>query len=1008
MWRDKSWQINLFLSLLLAFFLLGNTPNTLAQSGATTGAATGVVTDEQGGVISAALVVAKNLQTNQIREVQTSDDGSYSLSLLPPGNYEISVTVSGFKKTISRFELVLGTTAFCNFTLPIDAGESEVIEVIGNTGVDKTKTESSSNNDRGRIDGLPINRRNFLDFSLTSPRVTPDRTPQQGVAASSGLSFNGLPARANYITIDGLDNNDGGPGSVRSTFSQEAVQEFQVVSDSYSAEFGKAIGGVINIVTRGGTNNLKASLFSLNRGETIAARNAFATIKPEFKQYQFGATLGGAIKKDRAFFFTSFERLSIKQNSIVTISNDIIKSINTQGFPIRNGPIPFGVGTTTFLARTDFQLSPSDSLYIRYNYGRTSNGAGEPFGDLISGSRVADTTAGIQALRDNSVAINNTYISTKFNLVNETRFLYSKRTQTIVPRDVNGPQVNLVADEGLIVFGTGTLLPQPREQNLYQIVNNISLTRGRNQIKFGLDYAHDGIPNGFVPVFSGGFAFFPPLDLRPQGGPFFTGLQAFDPSTRTPQQRAFLTFLSAFLPTQIPGFPMLRLADQGLPSIFAQGFTRTSGPTTKTDRDSLSTFFQDDIKINESLLIKLGLRYDISNVNTLNSNSGNFSPRVSISYRPKAIPKMNIHAAYGLFFAPSLYGPAFVANESTSGALKVLILPFPLSLPIYGSPQKRLPLGESLPANAPFIPQLSLEFVTQPDTRASYSQQTNFGIDYFIGNNMVVSGSYTFVRGLRILSQRNINPIVRPIVGDPLTSAMVGRIDPTRGDVFEFTNAYDSYYNAFTLSFNRRLSQRIGFLSSYTFAKSIDNFIDIRNELQQSVDPTNPLGERGLSLQDVRSRFVFSGNWELSYTKNPFLKDFQLSTIINLESGRPYNLLAGVDLNLNGDNPPGDRPLVGGASIARNSGLTPGFVGVDMRLTRNITFKEKYRLQLHIEAFNLFNRVNISDVNPIFTPDSQGNFNLPSKDGSRFISPPERFRASFAPRQFQLGLKVSF
>src|SRR6185436_18695234 len=150
----------------------------------------------------------------------------------------------------------------------------------------------------------------------------------------------------------------------------------------------------------------------------------------------------------------------------------------------------------------------------------------------------------------------------------------------------------------------------------------------------------------------------------------------------------------------------------------------------------------------------------------------------------------------------------------------------------------------------------------------------------------------------------NINPIVRPIPGDPVGSAIAGRVDPTRGDVFEFASVYDSYYHGVTLLINKRLTNRFGFFASYTFSKAIDNFIDIRNELQQSVDPLNPAGERGLSLQDVRSRFIFSGVWELNYTQNRFLRDFQLSSIVNLESGRPFNLLAGADLNLNGDNPP--------------------------------------------------------------------------------------------------------
>jgi hypothetical protein len=173
--------------------------------------------------------------------------------------------------------------------------------------------------------------------------------------------------------------------------------------------------------------------YIVHRNESIAARNAFSPIKPEFKQYQFGATLGGAIKKNKAFYFLSFERLSVKQNSVVTITDDTVRSINSQGFSIRNGPIAFGIGTSTFLARTDFQIAPNDRLFVRYNYGRTFNGAGEPFGDLIGGSRVADTNAGRLSLDDNSIAVNNSYVNPSSNLVNETRFLYRRRNQTIVP-----------------------------------------------------------------------------------------------------------------------------------------------------------------------------------------------------------------------------------------------------------------------------------------------------------------------------------------------------------------------------------------------------------------------------------------------------------------------------------------------------------------------------------------------------------------------------------------------
>ncbi len=973
------------------------------QAGSTTASLTGTVIDEQKSIIPGAVITARNLQTNLTREIQASEDGSYSLPQLPPGLYEISVQAPGFSNNMARIELILGRNSLYDFTMRV-SGEANLVIVEASSLLDQGKTESSTNNGRQRIDNLPINRRNFLDFSLTSPRVTPDRTPQQGVAATSGISFNGLPARQNNITIDGLDNNDPGPGTVRSTFSQDAVQEFQVVSDGYSAEFGKALGGVVNIVTRGGSNEVHSTLFFLNRNDSLSARNAFANINPEFKQYQFGATLGGPIKKDKAFFFTSFERLSIKQNSVVAISDATVQSAFREGFPIANGPVPFGIGTTTFLARGDVRVSPNNTLYFRYNYGGTFNGAGEPFGELITGSQVANTNAGVQNLQDNNFAFSNTYINPGLNLVNETRFLYARRNQDLDPIDPTGPQINIVAPEGLVVFGRGTLLPQPKKTRTYQFINNVTLSRGRQTVKFGVDFTYVDVPLFRVPIFPGGFATFVPLDLTGLGGPILTGLQAFDQSLRTPQQKAALTNLAQQLPIIAPGFPVLPLATMGIPAAFAQGFLASNASGVVSRSKTFSTFIQDDIKIRPNFLLKLGLRYDINRTSFLADNSGNVSPRVGLSFRPAKLEKLHLRASYGLFFATPLFGPATVGQNTSSGALKIPVIPFPLSLLFYSLPGKRLPDGDTIPPGVPFTPQLSLEFRNDPGMRAAYTQQVNAGFDYFLDRNTALIVNYDYVRGIKIFSQRNINPIVRPIPGDGVGSAVTGRVDTTRGDVFEFASAYDSYYNGLTISLNRRVLNNFGFIASYTFSKAIDNFIDIRNELQQSVDPLNLEGERGLSLQDVRSRFVFSGTWDLNYTQNPFLRDFQVSSIINLESGRPFNLLAGQDLNLNGDNPPGDRP----ASLARNSGLTPGFAKVDLRVTRSITFKENYKLQLFFEGFNIFNRVNISDVNPIFPQNPDGTFNLPAKDGNRFIATPDRFRAAFAPRQFQFGMRFAF
>jgi hypothetical protein len=774
------------------------------------------------------------------------------------------------------------------------------------------------------------------------------------------------------------------------------------VSDNYSAEFGRALGGVINIVTKSGTNDFHSTIFSFFRNDQTSARDVFTPKKTDYKQNQFGITLSGPIKKDRAYFFASFDRRLIRQNNLVTVSDATVASANREGFIFSNGPIPFSVGNTNVLARMDLQVNQNDTLWVRYNGGFSYDGAFEPFGSLKT-----DSNGGIQRLKDNSIAFNNTYISTGLNLVNETRFLYNKFDQKVDPIS-NQTQISLSVPEGNVFFGTNRVLPQPRTINVYQMVDNVSLVRGKHQIKTGVDFTVKDT-DAAIPIFQTGFAVFQPIDFsalfKMPNLPVFSTLQAFDPTLRTPQQQAFLQVLASTLPSQVPGFPKLPLDKSGIPLTFIQGF---GNPNVSVRAKLFSAFIQDDIKIKDNLLLKAGLRYDISRYEFFPKNNGDFSPRLSLVYRPHNTQKLSLKASYGIFFASQLVGTALAAKDFASGGLKILVQPLPFSFVPYYLPDRRFPVQATLPAGANFTPQLSQNLIVQPDLKDSYSHQVTTGFDYFLNRDTAISVSYNLVRGVKLFSVRSINPIVRPVPGDILTSVTQGRVDPTQGDVFEFESAFDSYFHGLTLSVERRFTKNFGFLAHYTFSKAIDNFVDFRADFQETNDSLKPGNERGLSLQDVRSRAVFSGVWNLPYSKNFLLKDYSLSAIVTLESGRPYNLLAGVDLNQNGDNPPGDRPL----GIGRNAGITKGFSSVDLRLQRIVKLRETMSLQATIEVFNLFNRVNFNtnsdSTNRIFLPDAQGQFTLPNKDGGRFTLPNDRYQGAFSPRQFQIGVKFVF
>ncbi|MBX7223032.1 MAG: TonB-dependent receptor [Blastocatellia bacterium] len=998
----------LWLVMLAEFFLgWGANSRGLAQSGgATTGELSGSVTDIQEIPVAGVAVTARRTETNLTRQTQTDEAGRYFFLLLPPGSYEIRVEAPGFAPQSATVAVTIGTAQTAGFRLALEQTK-DIVEVYASDDSFaknhvRRKTESSTIINQVLINGLPINQRDFLDYSRTAARVTEDRIPAQGVSTTSKLSFNGQVSRLNNISVDGLDNNDRGVGSVRGTFSQEAVREFQIVSDNFSAEFGRSLGGVINIVTRGGTNELHGTGFGFFRTQSLSARDPFSILKPPFEQDQFGLVLGGPVKRDKAFYFTSFERRSIQQNNIVTIRDATIASAARQGFGVRNGPVPFSFGSSTFLGRLDANLTPNLTMWLRYNGTFTYDGNFEPYGGLT-----AETATGISRASENVGAASFTYLNPKQNLVNETRILVSRYSQLSLPVQT-GVQVNLVAPEGLAVFGQGTTVPSSREVKPIQLVNQTTWVQGSHHFRFGVDFLRSP-GNARVGFLSGGVATFSPLVFSTPGGQTirFSGIEAFDPTQRTSEQLAFLKFLAVALPIQFPAFPtQVRLDRLGLPLSYVQSFGTAKESPLTTD---FSAFAQDEWTLRSNLLVKLGVRYDRDRFSNELPPLGSVSPRLALSYNPGWLRQVNVRLGYGLFYAAPLAVAATFAEAQKHRSIQGFAIPFPFSVLPFGLPGHGYPAGQEVPANIPNFPQLGVTIKFDPHLKPAYSQQGVVEINWGFRPDWRFSSTYNMALGRHIAGIRNINPIVRPIPGNPLESALTGRVDPSQGVVQEFESAFSSSFHALTLGVEHFPNSRLQVSAHYTLAKAIDNYLDpIRFDLSIYNDPLQPGLDRSLSVQDVRHRVVFTGRWEPVFSKHILLRNYELSSIIRLESGRPYNLLAGVDLNLNGDTPPADRPLVNGVPLGRNLGITPGFASVDFRMTRKIKLNERLTLQLLGEAFNLLNRTNINQVDNIFPPDETGNFHLPKQVGGRYVTPPERRRSAFSPRQFQLGFRLSF
>src|SRR5215831_1582760 len=302
--------------------------NCFAQSQTSSGDIKGTVTDSTGAVLPGATVTVTNIDTGIERSATSDNIGNFRFFLLPPADYELKVQLTGFSIYTRRpVEVTVGQIVVIEAVLQPAAVQQEILVQDVSLQVESEKTQQSDTITEKQIEGLPINERNFLNFSLLTPGVTDSKAlisfglPQ---APNSGLSFLGQNGRANNVTIDGVDNNDGAVAGVRSTLSQEAVQEFQINRSNFSAEFGRASGGLINIVSKSGTNRFGGTVFAFFRDEALDARNSFAfgpnnsRIDPEFSRQQLGFMFSGPIHKDRTRFLVSHEGLRQRESRFVT------------------------------------------------------------------------------------------------------------------------------------------------------------------------------------------------------------------------------------------------------------------------------------------------------------------------------------------------------------------------------------------------------------------------------------------------------------------------------------------------------------------------------------------------------------------------------------------------------------------------------------------------------------------------------------------------------------------
>jgi hypothetical protein len=1026
----------LTLTITLAFLIGAFAGAGFSQSQMSSGDIKGTVTDATGAVLPGAAVTVTNIDTGVERRVVADSTGNFRFFLLPPANYEVRVQSSGFSNYTRRaVQVAVGQTVSLDVQLQPATIQQEVLVQEQLPLVEPEKTQQSDTISDDQIENLPINERDFLNFSLLTPGVTDSKSlvtftlPQ---ANTSGLSFLGQSGRANNVTIDGVDNNDNAVASIRSTLSQEAVQEFQINRSNFSAEFGRAAGGLINIVSKSGTNRFGGRVFAFMRDQALDARNAFAfgpngsPIDPPYSRQQAGFTLNGPLKRDRSFFFLSYEGLRQRESRFVSFLENtrffqpsasqrqliqtlaatpspLLQSIgaalnaglttSSQTYPATvrllessSGVFPFRNNDNTASLRLDHAVSDSNQMFGRLSFTDVDT-VGGGTGGLKGPSRGANFS-----IQDHAVVFGDSHFFTS-TLVNEFRFQFANRDFDALAADAIGPEITI---NGVAALGRDFFLPSRRNEKRFQWLDNMTAALGKHEIKFGGDFNY--IPfDTTTEVFLGGrFIFGEAIPL----GSVIDSLAG--PGTAAGIAAA--TGLAANVAAPISSIQAFNF---GLPILYQQGF---GDPKAELTNKVLSGYVQDNFKATNNLTINMGLRYDMEfQPPPVHRDRNNFGPRFGFSYSPDS--RTAIRGGYGIYFAPLYEAVAFVARVLDGKQISQLLVPItglaPLGInttsaqvwalarqpSILGvralTPADLLPLGVRPGITPPVLLKTDSNIVNP------YSQQFSFGVDREFADTFRISANYNGNRGVKLVRSRNSN--LRQI-GTNAFGPTFGPINPTILQDNYAESSGSSIYHGMALSVATRYRDQYPLRVSYTYAKAIDDTTDFITDLQ-AANQLDLRGERSLSAFDQRHRLIVSG-----VLTSGFIGNVVVAPIFTYASGHPFNLLLGFDAN--GDTQANtDRPPLAG----RNTGRGPDFMSFDVRVAKEFAFgpDSPYRLEGIFEAFNLFNRVNFSEVNNVVGTVPLANYRV---TGNRNVGPadPLGFTAAFDPRQIQFGVKFKF
>lgn len=955
------------------------------------GTISGYVYDQTGAAIPGVTVSATNAATNFQRIVTSSGEGYYVIADIPAGKYTVTTKATGFKITVlNGVSVNAGQSVSVNLSMEIGEALLELDGVFPVPLVDDTQSSVDSSIQSDEVENLPLNGRNFLELAFLTPGTAPapnfDPTKANTVLVSSA----GGLGRGGSVLVDGTDNNDDVVGGSLINISQDSVQEFQVATNRYSAEYGRSGSSVINVVTKSGTNSLHGSFSFFERDKVLQELPATfdrTLDAPPFDRQQYSFTLGGPLIKDKLFGFGAIEYRDQNGGAIVGVRD-------VQNQVIRRGIAKAPLKDLLLNFRIDQNADDRNTLSYRYSF-EDIDATGQSQLDRALGS-----ASYRQALKNRFHSFLSEWSSVlSQSMVNNFSFSVNNFDNTTDPVST-GMQYTFPS----ILDGSSFRVPQGTKQNRLQFSDSLAYVAGNHTLKFGGEFQHVG-SSLFLGVFQQG---------RIEFVQDFANVDRNNDGQINDSDLLFaVTLRSAF-----PDRPL------NLPDV---------------NNDYFAFYAQDDWRVTPGLTFNLGVRYEqdtnvknvsgYDNINPLvasfyngkrSADKNNFAPRLGFSYSPWISRNFVVHGGYGIYYDRVVLQLITLERGLDGRALPIEVragnaLTDPNGVPIFLDQNGRfLPFAPTLdnPFTGFILPGAGASGINiiDNDLQNPMVQQSNLGIQWEFLKDYVVKADVIHNFGTHFIIGRNIGVVDNPVVGGP-------------DRVVNLESSVNFLYDGLLVSLDKRFTDNFGFRASYTLSKAFNYSNDDQIPFANGpIDPGNLHLEFGPTPNDQRHRFVFSGTFGLPH-------GIRFSPIYTLASGVPMDIIlpdgssrvpllqrnAGGRLfktvsklnafiqqvNADGGIDGNMLPLA-----PANARFSDSFNALDIRVSKQFTFAEKVSVEPIFEVFNLFNTTNILGVSNT-NYSGFGNV-LGTENFGQPLTTAGGLFGSGGPRAVQLGARLTF